>query len=154
MSCCGVLAEYKPIPEHLCSQYKQEMEQIIDEEYPKVIDKIDKYVEEAKNYKVKIKRGGCIPQEYANMGLIAEICIESADTKTYRKLLNVSEEKYLHIKHTIRPSSDAYFLAGTLATYFKQCNVSSAKLMIIMQYMKNKVEVVEKYVKEVEVYCK
>ena len=36
-----VFAEYKPIPETLSKQYKKEMEQIIDEEYPIVIKKID-----------------------------------------------------------------------------------------------------------------
>lgn len=38
--CVPAMAEYKPIPENLSKQYKTEMEQIIDEEYPIVIKKL------------------------------------------------------------------------------------------------------------------
>lgn len=154
MSCCIVFAQYKPIPAHLTSQYKQEVEQIINNEYPKVIHRIDGYVEEAKTYRDKIKKGNCISQQYANMILISEISIYGADIEMYREILNVSEEKYLHKKHAISPSSDAYFLVKALSPYFKQCNISNDKLLKIEHYMKKKVKVVEKYIEEIEIYCK
>lgn len=46
--CLPVMAEYIPIPQHLSKQYKAEMEQIIDEEYPKVIKNIDDIVKNVK----------------------------------------------------------------------------------------------------------
>ena len=51
-----VYAEYKPIPESLSEQYKTEIEQIIDEEYPQVIKKIDDEVNYAKSLRDKIKK--------------------------------------------------------------------------------------------------
>ena len=52
--CVPAMAEYKPIPENLSKQYKTEMEQIIDEEYPIVIKKIDNEVKDAKRIRDKI----------------------------------------------------------------------------------------------------
>ena len=49
---------YIPIPKELSEQYKAEIEQIIDEEYPKVIKNIDRCVLDAqKHYKKVIKYG-------------------------------------------------------------------------------------------------
>ena len=50
--------DYKPIPASMSKQYKQEMEQIIDEEYPNIIKKVDEYNADIKSLHDKMVKNG------------------------------------------------------------------------------------------------
>lgn len=154
MSCCGVFAEYKPIPEHLCSQYKQEMEQIINEEYPKVIDDIDNIVIYAKNLKDNILKNGFNDKDYVDLALIPRAYIPSTDLYLYSKLLKVTKEKYLGEKYIPLGTDSVNPIDNILSPYFNNNNVNRDKLTKIIHHQHEQIEIVEKYVKEVEVYCK
>ena len=93
-----VYAEYKPIPESLSEQYKTEIEQIIDEEYPQVIKKIDDEVNYAKSLRDKILKNGFNFEDYIALSLIPDTCIPAAELDLFDKMLKVTQEKYLGMK--------------------------------------------------------
>ena len=122
-----VFAEYKPIPETLSKQYKNEMEQIIDEEYPIVIKKIDNEVKDAKRIRDKILESGFNIEDY-NPIVIKKIDNEVKDAKRIRdKILEsgFNIEDYINlslIPETCIPSSD-------LDLYGKMLKVTQEKYL-------------------------
>ena len=145
-----VYAEYKPIPESLSEQYKTEIEQIIDEEYPQVIKKIDDEVNYAKSLRDKIIKNGFNFEDYIALSLIPDTCIPSADLDLYGTMLKVTREKYLGIEYTPIGTDSVNPIDAILTPYFKDNNVNRKKLKKIVLYENKKIKVVEKYIKEVE----
>lgn len=145
-----VFAEYKPIPETLSKQYKNEMEQIIDEEYPIVIKKIDNEVKDAKRIRDKILESGFNIEDYINLSLIPETCIPSSDLDLYGKMLKVTQEKYLGMEYKPIGTDSVNPLDDILSPYFRDNNVNRRKLTKILLYENKKIKVVEEYIKQVE----
>ena len=145
-----VYAEYKPIPESLSKQYKKEMEQIIDEEYPIVIKKIDNEVKDAKRIRDKILESGFNIEDYINLSLIPETCIPSSDLDLYGKMLKVTQEKYLGMEYKPIGTDSVNPLDDILSPYFRDNNVNRRKLTKILLYENKKIKVVEEYIKQVE----
>ena len=145
-----VYAEYKPIPETLSKQYKKEMEQIIDEEYPIVIKKIDNEVKDAKRIRDKILESGFNIEDYINLSLIPETCIPSSDLDLYGKMLKVTQEKYLGMEYKPIGTDSVNPLDDILSPYFRDNNVNRSKLTKILLYENKKIKIVEEYIKQVE----
>lgn len=145
-----VYAEYKPIPASLSEQYKTEIEQIIDEEYPQVIKKIDDEVNYAKSLRDKILKNGFNFEDAMNLVLTQEVVIPAAELDLFDKMLKVTQEKYLGMKYTPIGTDFVDSIDAILTPYFKDNNVNRKKLKKIVLYENKKIKVVEKYIKEVE----
>ena len=148
--CVPAMAEYKPIPENLSKQYKTEIEQIIDEEYPIVIKKIDNEVKDAKRIRDKILESGFNIEDYINLSLIPETCIPSSDLDLYGKMLKVTKEKYLNETYTPIGTDSVNPIDDILSPYFRDNNVNRSKLTKILLYENKKIKIVEEYIKQVE----
>ncbi|MCR4881840.1 MAG: hypothetical protein K6A44_07815 [bacterium] len=145
---------YVPIPKELSNQYKAEMEQIIDEEYPKVIKKIDECVIEAQiHYNNIIKYGYYSNNQIdaINLGLIYEMCIPTSSLDLYGKLIKVTKEKYLGEKYEPLGTDWVTPLENSINPYLQKNKVNTDKLNDIIQYeithdktIKNFVEKAEK----------
>ena len=146
------LAQYNPISKDLSQQYKQEMEQIINEEYPHIIKDIDDIVKDAQRLKKEILKYGFNLDDYINLALIPETCIPSADLDLYGKLLQITTEKYLGIKYEPIGTDSVNPINDILSPYFRDNNVNKDKLNKIILYENKKIKVVEKYIKQVEKY--
>ena len=95
-------AEYKPIPKELSVQYKADMEQIINKEYPNIIKNVDKCVNHAEKLYNKVIKYGYFSNnqmDVINLSLISEHVIFASDLDLYAKLMKVTQEKYLGIKY-------------------------------------------------------
>ncbi len=143
-------AEKFPFPTPLNMQYKQEMEQIIDKEYPKIIKNIDKDVKYAKNLRDKILKEGFNVEDYTKLALIPDTHIPSSDLDLYAELLKITTEKYLTKEYNAieTDSSNPYY--KILIPYFEYNNVNQNKLKKIIIYQNKKIKVVEKYIKQIE----
>ena len=145
-----VFAHYQPLQENPSKQYKIEVEKIIDEEYPHVINNIDDSVKDAKKLRDKILANGFNLDDYISLSLIPETRIPSADLDLYAKLLQITQEKYLGVKYkplgtdSVKPFEDILFPC------FQRNDVNIDKLNKIIFYENKQIEVVEKYIKEVE----
>lgn len=148
--CVPAMAEYKPIPENLSKQYKTEMEQIIDEEYPIVIKKIDNEVKDAKRIRDKILEIGFNIEDYITLSLIPETCIPSSDLDLYGKMLKVTKEKYLNETYTPIGTDSVNPIDDILSAYFIDNKVNRSKLTKILLYENKQIKVVEEYIKQVE----
>ena len=148
--CVPAMAEYKPIPENLSKQYKTEMEQIIDEEYPIVIKKIDNEVKDAKRIRDKILESGFNIEDYINLSLIPETCIPYSDLDLYGKMLKVTQEKYLGMEYKPIGTDSVNPIDDILSPYFRDNNVNRSKLTKILLYENKKIKIVEEYIKQVE----
>mgnify|MGYP001518080751 CR=1 FL=1 len=148
--CVPAMAEYKPIPENLSKQYKTEMEQIIDEEYPIVIKKIDNEVKDAKRIRDKILEIGFNIEDYITLSLIPETCIPSSDLDLYGKMLKVTKEKYLDETYTPIGTDSVNPIDDILSAYFIDNKVNRSKLTKILLYENKQIKVVEEYIKQVE----
>lgn len=148
--CVPAMAEYKPIPENLSKQYKTEMEQIIDEEYPIVIKKIDNEVKDAKRIRDKILKNGFNIDDYITLSLIPDTCIPSADLDLYGKMLKVTQEKYLGMEYKPISTDSVNPIDDILSPYFRDNNVNRSKLNKILLYENKKIKIVEEYIKQVE----
>lgn len=146
----AVFAEYKPIPKNLSSQYKIEMEQIIDKEFSKAINNADNYVNDAKDYYNQIIKNGFDKDILMNMILITEVCIPASEIDLYSKLLETTYEKYLNINYKPIGTDSTNPYAEILYPYFKDNNVNITKLKKISMYEDKQIKVVEKYIKQVE----
>lgn len=143
-------AEYKPFPETLSTQYKNEMEQIIDNEYPHVIKNIDNLLIEAKNLHDRIIKNGFNLEDYINLTLIAEVCIPAADLDLYAELMKVTQEKYVGIKYQPIGTDSTNPIDEYLYPYMENNNVNRKKLIKIINYENKQILIIEKYINEVE----
>ena len=144
---------YIPIPKELSQQYKAEMEQIIDEEYPKVIKKIDECVIDAqKHYKKVIKYGyySNNQMDAINLGLIYEHCIPSSSLDLYGKLIQITQEKYLKTHYEPLGTDWVTPLERIITPYLKDNMVNTKKLDVILQYEITQDRTVKKYFEEAE----
>lgn len=149
-TCIPVLAEYKPIPKSLSKQYKAEIEQIIDEEYSQVIKNINNEVKYAKSLRDKILRNGYNLEDAINIGLIQEVVLPAAELDLYGRMLQVTQEKYLGMKYIPIGTDCVDPLDDILTPYFRDNNVNRKKLIKILLYENKQINIVEKYVKDVE----
>ncbi len=148
--CIPAMAEYKPISKTLSKQYKAEMEQIIDEEYPQVIKKIDNDVKYAKSLRNKILKNGFNMDDSINIVLTQEVVLPAADMQLYDKLMKITQEKYLGIKHVPIGTDSTIPMETFLHPYFIDNDVNQTKLIKIMDYMYKKSKVIEKYRKQID----
>lgn len=150
--CIPAFAEHKPIPLNMSKQYKTEIEHIIDREYEQIIKNIDDLVLECKNLHDKIIQNGFNMDDYINLTLISEVCIPAADLDLYAHLMNVTQEKYLGLKHEPIGTDTPNSMYEYLYPYMKDNNVNENKLTKIILYESKQIKVVEKYIKQVEKY--
>ena len=142
-----VFAEYKPIPKELSKQYKAEIEQIIDEEYPNVIKKIDNYIFEGKKYYDNIKKNGYNYEDEINLTNLSEIYVSSAEIDLYSDIMRITQEKYLGIGYKPFPTDSIYPFDEYLKPYFIDNNINKNKLIKISIYKKNKNKILQRYLK-------
>jgi len=142
--------DYKPIPANMSKQYKQEMEQIIDKEYPHVISKVDEYVADTKVFHDKIQKTGYNFNDYINMTLTMEVCIPAADLDLYANLMKVTQEKYLGVKYEPIGTDTPNPIFDFLQPYFEDNQVNTHKLIKIINYEKKNIRIAEKYIKDIE----
>ena len=142
--------DYKPIPASMSKQYKQEMEQIINEEYPNVIKKVDEYNADIKSLHDKMVKNGYNFDDYINMTLTIEICIPAADLDLYAKLMQVTQEKYLGIKYEPIGTDTPNPISDFLQPYFEDNQVNTSKLIKIINYEKKNIRIAEKYIENIK----
>lgn len=118
--CLPVFAEYTPIPKELSKQYKVEMEQIIDNNYQKIINDIDDYYKEV------------IKTHYE-----PEVSIYDLTMFLYSDLMKVTQEKYLGVKYSPYCTDSTYSSSVFLYQYFKDNNVDTKKIDDINQYARS-----------------
>ena len=148
--CLSAFAEYKPIPKELSKQYKTEIENIINQDYPIVINKIDNYQKQALSYYNDIMRNGYDIGKHVSLVNMAELVIPAADIDLYAKLMRITQEKYLGIKYLPLGTDSVVPMEDFLTPYFKDNNVNSKKLQCIIKYEKKKIKILEKYLKKVQ----
>ena len=147
--CIPAFAEYVPIPKHLSKQYKAEIEQIIDEEYPKVVKNIDDYLKYVKsNYNETIKNK-CKTDYY----LLPEVSIYDLDISVYSKLIKITQEKYLNSKYKTTGTDDSSSLQIYMYPYLIDNNINIKKLEKLGTYAKKKHTIVNRYNKKAQNYC-
>ncbi len=149
----SAFAEYKPIPKHLSKQYKADMERIIDEEYPKIINKIDIDMKQATNYYNRILKYGYYSDNQTNvynLYFMYEIVIPNSDIHLYNKLFNITCKKYLKMNNQTIATDYSGTFANFLEPYFNDNKVNIKKLIDIIDYEKKQNEIVKKYIKQAE----
>ena len=130
---------YVPIPKELSNQYKAEMEQIIDEEYPKAITAINNYEKQAGQLYNKIIKNKHNSQDIADFNFIYEICIPAADLPVFERMTKVTQEKYLKIEYKAIATDNSYPFAEYLHRYLQDNNVNTQKLNSINDYANTKI---------------
>lgn len=148
--CIPVFGEYVPIPEILGKQYKTEMEQIIDEEYPKAVKNVDKLVLQAKGIRNNLLKSGYSPECYMQLVLISEADLPAADVDMFVRLTKVTMEEYLEKSYKTTGADDSYYLESFLFPYYKAYSIDTKKLVKLEKYIDKKINVVEKYVEDVK----
>ena len=143
-------AQYKPIPKELSSQYKAEMEQIIDNGYPIAIKNVDEYFLEANKYYQEILKGGYNYINHVNIVNLSEICIPAAELELYADLMKVTQEKYLNITYKGIGTDNINPFYDYLYPYFSANNVNTEKLKAITKYEKEKIQILKTYIEEIE----
>ena len=153
--CIPAFAEYIPIPKHLSKQYKAEMEQIIDEEYPKAIKTIDKYIKAGTKYYNRVLKDGCFSDNEMNV-INLNLMYEhetGAVLHIYAKLLEVTQKKYL--KQDFEPLGTDFSesFIDYLEPYFKSNNVNTQKIDNITKYEIEKYKILKNYNIRVNKLC-
>lgn len=146
-------AEYKPIPKNLSAQYKADMERIIDKEYPKVIEEVDKLVNEAEELYNRILEYGYFSNDQMdviNLGLIYENCTPAADIDLYARLMEVTQKKYLKVKFEPFATDWTSPFEDFMKPYLKDNNVNTQKLDDIAIYISKKNRIIKQYVVKAE----
>ena len=138
------------IPKNKQIQYKKEIEFIINNEYPYIINNINDCVKDAKKIRNRILRSGFNTDDYVVLSLIPESRIASADLDLYVKLLEIAKEKYMGINYESLGTDNVNTFEEILFPYFKENNVNTKKLTKIITYENKKIKVVEKYIRQVE----
>lgn len=145
-----VFAKNELIPKTKQIQYKKEIEFIINNEYPYIINNINDCVKDAKKIRNRILSSSFNTDDYVVLSLIPESRIASADLDLYVKLLKITKEKYLGINYESIGTDNVNTFDEILFPYFKANNVNTKKLTKIITYKNKKIKVVEKYIKQVE----
>ena len=148
--CSSVFAENTIVPIDINIQYKKEMEKIINNEYPQIIENIDNLIIRSNFLYKKIKLNGFNLEDYINLILISEVSIPASELDLCANLLKITQEKYLGIKYQQIETDNPTPILDKLYPYFKDNNVNFDKLTKIMFYEKKSIKIVEKYIKEVE----
>lgn len=143
-------AESELIPKNKQIQYKKEIEFIINNEYPYIINNINDSVKDAKKIRNRILKFGFNTDDYVVLSLIPESRIASADLDLYVKLIKITKEKYMGIKYESLCTDNVNTFDEILFPYFKENNVNTKKLTKIITYENKKIKVVEKYIRQVE----
>ena len=138
------------IPKNKQIRYKKEIEFIINNEYPHIINNINDSVKDAKKIRNKILKFGFNTDDYVVLSLIPESRIASADLDLYVKLTKITKEKYMGIKYESIGTDNVNTFDEILFPYFKENSVNTKKLTKIINYENKKIKVVEKYIKQVE----
>lgn len=148
---CSILpcfSEYKPIPKELSTQYKADMEQIIDNGYPKAIKNIDEYFNEVEQKYFKLVKNGFDQELYWSM--VPEVSIYDVDLFIYDEMLKITQEKYLKNIYKSYGTDSTFATAEFLAPYIKDNNVNIDKLINIGNYASLKDKTIEKYSKNIK----
>lgn len=126
--CLPVLAEYKPIPADLSNQYKVEMEEVINNNYPKVINAIDEYY----NYVETTKN-------------VPEVSVYDLSLFLYSDLMKITQEKYLGDKYTPEGTDCVCPVSEVLYPYFIDNNVNFEKIKQLHNYAQKKEKALARY---------
>ena len=150
-----VFGEYKPIPKELSKQYKMEMEETINKEYPKAIKKIDRHIKKADVYYSRVLKNGChsdYDMNAINLNLMYEF-ESGAILDIYDKLMKITQKKYL--KESFKPFPVDYSgpFIDYLNPYFKDNNINTKKIDDIEKYESEKYQILKKYNEEVNKLC-
>ena len=142
MSCCGVFAEYKPIPEHLCSQYKQEVEETINTQYPIAIKKTEQIRKEAHGMYLKVLQNKSLYMNYATKNY--DMIIYSGEFEFLSKIIDITD-KYVKVNGDDAIATDyTGALLDFLDPYFKDNKIDTAKINHLENFVYAKYKEIEK----------
>lgn len=128
----AVYAEYQPIPDCQLNQYKAEVENVINTEYPIAKKEIKNIINE-----IRIETDNNYRRVLIEQG-IAEVLF-----KFYKKITDATE-KYTPINKSI-PATDWYEeLQNQLNPYFKNADINTKKIDKLLNYAKRKQSQLEK----------
>ena len=141
-----VFAEYKPIPKELSKQYKAEMEQIMYDEYPNIVESIDNYFIEGKKDYENIMKKGFDSDKFGNLQSIAYSSLGSYEAYLYFKLMQITQEKFLKLNFEPFPTDEIAPYYEYLLPYFSDNNVNINLLNTIAKYRNKKYLKLERYI--------
>lgn len=145
----SVCAEYKQIPKELSLQYKTEMEQIINREYPNALKNADDCVKKIKKIHDKMIKYGYNENDYIDMNLLQDVNLFASDLELYAELMKITQEKYLKIKYEPIGTDNANPIYEYLFPYFTDNNVDKTRLNQIDIYINKKTEISTQYINHI-----
>ena len=146
---------YNEIPANLRSKYKAEIEQIINEEFPNVIEKANLCVKDAEFLYNKMRKNGYSEDDFINLTLISEVVIIASDLALFEKLMKTTQEKYLKIKYQPIPTDNSNAFYDYLYPYFQNNNIDTSKLEELCIYInKQQAKITKNYIEDIYKYKK
>ena len=119
-------AEYKPVPENLSKQYKKEIEQIIEKQYPVAIRKTKRIRHEAHKKYLKVLKNKNLYMNYATSNF--DIIINIGEFDLLLKIVD-NTDKYVKIKDEDALATDySGAILDFLEPYFKDNGIETKKL--------------------------
>lgn len=150
--CLPVFAEYKPIPPELSTQYKKDIERIIDKGYPKSIKKVDSFTREATTLYKRILKNGYYSNnqmDVINLTLLYENCLPASDIDLYASMYKVTQQ-YLNMNYAPLSTDSVASYEEFLQPYLVNNKIDTKKLNDIVKYEAENRNIVRGYIKKAE----
>lgn len=135
--------------ESIWTNYKNEMENIINNEFTQTMHKVDICVSDAENIYNTIVKNGYNDTEAINLTLIYEISLPAASLDLYAKLMKTTQEKYLKMEYIPIGTDTPEPIYEYLSPYFKKQKVDETQLNKINLYIEQQNKIIKNYIEEV-----
>ena len=140
--CLPTWAEYKPIPKELSIQYKNEVEQIINNKYKIIISQINHIHTDAKNQYIMVKKNKDTYIDFATANFDTAVFIPIFDLLS--DIITITR-KYSDLEQNIPATDYTGALYDFLDPYFKDNNINTSKIDNLSEYARKKQIKIEKY---------
>ena len=140
--CLPAFAEYKPIPDNLKEQYKNEVEQTINNKYKTILKQIDNIHTDAKNKYLIVKK---------NKDTYIDFAAANFDTAVFTPIFDLLSDiisitqKYTDLEPNIPATDYTGALYDFLDPYFSDNNIDTSKIDNLSKYARKKQIKIEKY---------
>ena len=135
-------ADYKPIPKELSKQYKNEIENLINNRYYSTQQQIDTIYIEAKNMYYKVKYDNDLYIDFATKNYDTNIFIPVFDLLA--DVISITQ-KYTEIEEYTPATDFTGVLYDFCLPYFYDNHISISKIDKLSKYARNKQIKIEKY---------
>ncbi len=140
--CLPVFAEYKPIPKELSKQYKAEIEQLIETQYPIAIREIEETSAQAHIMYLQVLKNKNLYMDYVSNNF--DMNIDNGQFYLLSKIIDATNE-YVNIKNDTALATDYVgSLLDFLDPYFKDNKINKNKLNFIGSLVSIKAKEIEK----------